>query len=124
MTAVELLIEQITSTYRMHLPNWEFPNKEYFIEMEKQQIIDAYKIDVDEWPTQLSDRAEQYYNETYGSDETKNNNIKQETIKEVFDTIVPIKKLTIDELLKEYGENLTESEVKILKQVLNGIENK
>jgi len=30
------------------------------------------------------------------------------------DTIVPIKEFTIDELLKEYGKNLTESEVKLL----------
>jgi hypothetical protein len=30
------------------------------------------------------------------------------------DTIVPIKEFTIDELLKKYGENLTESEVKLL----------
>ena len=118
MTAVNWLIEELK---KVHHPTEAMIM--YAKKLEKQQIIDAYKIDVDEWPTQLSDRAEQYYNETYGSDETKNNNIKQETIKEVFDTIVPIKKLTIDELLKEYGENLTESEVKILKQVLNGIEN-
>ena len=37
-------------------------------EMEKQQIIDAYKVDVDEYPTQLSERAEQYYNETFKKD--------------------------------------------------------
>jgi len=41
---------------------------------------------------------------------------KQETLEDVDDTIVPIKKVTIDELLKEYGENLTESEFKILNK--------
>jgi hypothetical protein len=37
-------------------------------EMHEQQIIDAYKVDVDEYPTQLSERAEQYYNETFKKD--------------------------------------------------------
>ena len=64
MTAVELLIEQITSTYRMHLPNWEFPNKEYFIEMEKQQIEDAWYAGDEDGP--IHD-FEDYYNETYAS---------------------------------------------------------
>ncbi len=63
-TAVELLIEQITSTYRMHLPNWEFPNKEYFIEMEKQQIEDAWYAGDEDGP--IHD-LEDYYNETYAS---------------------------------------------------------
>ena len=44
---------------------------------------------------------------------------KQETLKEFFDTIVLIKELTIDELLKEYSKNLTESEVKILNNKIN-----
>jgi hypothetical protein len=45
--------------------------------------------------------------------------IKQETLEDVNDTIVPIKKVTIDELLKEYGKNLTESEFKILNNKIN-----
>jgi hypothetical protein len=44
---------------------------------------------------------------------------KQETLEDVNDTIVPIKKVTIDELLKEYGKNLTESEFKILNNKIN-----
>jgi hypothetical protein len=36
--------------------------------MFQQQIIDAYKVDVDEYPTQLSERAEQYYNQTFKKD--------------------------------------------------------
>ena len=68
LTAVELLIEQITSTYRMHLPNWEFPNKEYFIEMEKQQILDAFEEgSSDGYDGWGSTNKEKYYNETYGS---------------------------------------------------------
>jgi hypothetical protein len=37
------------------------------------------------------------------------------------DTIVPIKEFTIDELLKEYGKNLTESEVKLLTIKKDGV---
>jgi len=43
----------------------------------------------------------------------------KETLEDVNDTIVPIKKVTIDELLKEYGKNLTESEFKILNNKIN-----
>jgi hypothetical protein len=88
MTAVELLIEQITSTYRIHLSDWEFPNKEYFIEMEKQQIIDAFdegKSDgyktAREWDEMvIFSNSDHYYNETYGSkgsDETNGNNVEK-----------------------------------------------
>jgi hypothetical protein len=45
--------------------------------------------------------------------------IKQETLEDVNDTIVPIKKVTIYELLKEYGKNLTKSEFKILNNKIN-----
>jgi len=42
MTSIELLIEQITLEYKKHLPDWEFPNKEHYVEMHKQEILDAH----------------------------------------------------------------------------------
>ena len=63
-TAVEWLVEQLYPALKLNSKLIdEFV--EQALEMEKQQIIDAYKVDVDEYPTQLSERAEQYYNETY-----------------------------------------------------------
>ena len=144
MTAVEWLDEQLQDTMHIQygyvngvrkvvMPLEDYMKfKQEALELEKEQITDAYANAVmkennsDYIGMHEQSSAEIYFAETYGSkgsDENKTNNMKQERIKEVFDTIVPIKKLTIDELLKEYGENLTESEVKILKQVLNGIEN-
>jgi hypothetical protein len=72
MTAVEWLVEQVAgrgldcgSGIRMKI---QVPNDiaEQANQIFKQQIIDAYKVDVDEYPTQLSERAEQYYNEKFG----------------------------------------------------------
>ena len=71
MTAVEWLIKQVAdrgldcgSGIRMKI---QVPKDiaEQANQIFKQQIIDAYKVDVDEYPTQLSERAEQYYNETF-----------------------------------------------------------
>jgi hypothetical protein len=62
-TAVEWLIEQ--------WDNWDLSIKELFEqakEMEKEQIIMAYKADLH--PCSDED-AEQYYNETYGKDKAE-----------------------------------------------------
>jgi hypothetical protein len=64
MTSIEWLIDQL-------IPEDQHEGIMDIIEdakeMHKQEIIDAYKVDVDEFPTQLSDRAEQYYQETFVS---------------------------------------------------------
>lgn len=59
MTSIELLIEQITLEYKKYLPDWEFPDKERYVEMHKQEIIDA----AERWKG--TDFAEQYYQETF-----------------------------------------------------------
>jgi hypothetical protein len=58
-TAVEYLIEQLQAPCR-GIPSHIVEQAK---EMEKQQIIDAF--DEGEWPTQLSNTAEEYYNETF-----------------------------------------------------------
>lgn len=63
MTAVEYLVEQCFPIMKNTPPLLQIIDQA--LEMERQQIIDAYKVDVDEYSTQLSERAEQYYNETY-----------------------------------------------------------
>ena len=109
-TAVELLIEQITSTYRIHLSDWEFPNKEYWIEMEKQQIIDAYQSgDGDAYNLDATKQwGEEYYNETYGSKgSVVAKRLKEEMPKHIADyvdayaeQIANLEKSIIDEQLK------------------------
>jgi hypothetical protein len=42
MNSIELLIEQITLEYKKHLPDWEFPNKEYYVEMHKAETKNLY----------------------------------------------------------------------------------
>ena len=61
MTAVEFLIEQICGE---HKDAWKEEIKQA-IELEKQQIIKAYKDGVTCLPFDDKDVAEQYYNETY-----------------------------------------------------------
>ena len=65
MTSIELLIEQITLQYKKHYPDWEFPNKKFYIEMHKQEIIDAWENGQDSFSSR---NAEQYYQETFKKD--------------------------------------------------------
>jgi hypothetical protein len=67
MTSIEWLIEQYEKAFTLKVNNVMTSIIEQAKEMHKQEIIDAYKVDVDEFPTQLSDRAEQYYQETFVS---------------------------------------------------------
>jgi hypothetical protein len=39
-TVVARLIKAIEIAYKEHLPEWEFPNKEIWIQEEKEQMID------------------------------------------------------------------------------------
>jgi hypothetical protein len=80
MTSIEWLIDQL-------IPEDQHEGIMDIIEdakdRHKQEIIDAYKVDVDEWPTQLSERAEQYYQEKFvskGSDETKEESLVEKMI--------------------------------------------
>jgi hypothetical protein len=63
-TATEWLYEQLTSTWFDKTSGQHI--LEQAKEMEKQQIIDSY-IEASENPALILDDAEQYYNETYGS---------------------------------------------------------
>ena len=67
MTSIEQLIEEIENFYRKTFPDWEFPHKENWIEMHKQEIINSCKkfgnlngVDIEDY--------EQYYNETFKKD--------------------------------------------------------
>jgi hypothetical protein len=43
-TVVTRLMKAIEIAYKEHLPQWEFPNKEIWIQEEKEQMIDfAFK---------------------------------------------------------------------------------
>jgi hypothetical protein len=43
-TVVTRLMKAIEIAYKEHLPQWEFPNKEIWIQQEKEQMIDfAFK---------------------------------------------------------------------------------
>jgi len=71
-TVVTRLMKAIEIAYKEHLPQWEFPNKEIWIQEEKEQIIDANIagmefIPVD--PNRYQEDAEQYYNETFKTNE-------------------------------------------------------
>jgi hypothetical protein len=76
-TAVELLRKELDAEIKLGtkmVVNWDM-----YLEMEKQQIIDAFrKGAATHYPPDYTwvdsawrKEAEQYYNETYGSDETK-----------------------------------------------------
>jgi hypothetical protein len=41
MTSIELLIEQITLEFKKYLPDWEFPNKEHYVEMYYKELMDS-----------------------------------------------------------------------------------
>jgi hypothetical protein len=64
MTSIELLIEQITLEYKKYLPDWEFPNKEHYVEMHRKEIIDAFKSG----DYGNIRNAVIYYNETFKKD--------------------------------------------------------
>ena len=73
-TAVEYLVEQIKeydfstrdNTYLIEIPVWIWKEKvEQAKEMEKEQIIDAYKYGNQ---SDVYFKPEQYYNETYKSE--------------------------------------------------------
>jgi hypothetical protein len=72
-TVVTRLMQAIEIAYKEHLPQWEFPNKEIWIQEEKEQIKDAW-IDGDNSDClseqDSSDFAEQYYNETFNTTKT------------------------------------------------------
>ena len=77
MTSIEILIEQVTLEYRKYLPDWEFPNKEHYVEMHKQEIIEAWEKGQTSFYTLYGEifkegDAEQYYQETF----KKNSNEK------------------------------------------------
>jgi hypothetical protein len=43
-TVVTRLMKVIEIAYKEHLPQWEFPNKEIWIQQEKEQMVDfAFK---------------------------------------------------------------------------------
>jgi hypothetical protein len=67
-TVVTRLIKAIEIAYKEHLPEWEFPNKEIWIQEEKEQIVDAWCNGYDE-----DDRATSsplnYYNEIFNTNE-------------------------------------------------------
>jgi hypothetical protein len=43
-TVVTRLMKAIEIAYKQHLPQWEFPNKEIWIQEEKEQMVDfAFK---------------------------------------------------------------------------------
>ena len=65
-TAVEWLVNEIAEKYNFRFATYYGQEIQQAKAMFQQQIIDAYKVDVDEYPTQLSERAEQYYNEKFG----------------------------------------------------------
>jgi len=69
-TVVTRLMKAIEIAYKEHLPQWEFPNKEIWIQEEKEQIINANRDGVD----MVVDKkdfisGEQYYNETFNTKE-------------------------------------------------------
>jgi uncharacterized protein YycO len=67
-TAVEWLVNEIAEKYNFRFATYYGQEIQQAKAMFQQQIIDAYKVDVDEYPTQLSERAEQYYNQTFKKD--------------------------------------------------------
>jgi hypothetical protein len=73
MTSIELLIQQITLQYKKYYPDWEFPNKEFYIEMHKQEILDAFESGEDNIDNDgcaiNKNGAESYYNETFKKDQ-------------------------------------------------------
>lgn len=67
-TSVELLIQQITLQYKKYYPDWEFPNKKFYIEMHKQEIINTFDDGKFEGRFNGEKRGEQYYQETFKKD--------------------------------------------------------
>ena len=72
-TAVEWLIKEIEEKHNFRFGNFYWAEIQQAKEIEKQQIIDAFKasddmiIETKEYIRLINEDAEQYYNETYGS---------------------------------------------------------
>jgi hypothetical protein len=67
-TAVELLRKELDAEIKLGtkmVVNWDM-----YLEMEKQQIIDAFDLGIENYNDCKIFDGQQYYNETYGS-ETK-----------------------------------------------------
>jgi len=80
-TVVTRLMKAIEIAYKEHLPQWEFPNKEIWIQEEKEQMIDfameyvnsdsiGCLWDGDSAPElDIDTSAEQYYNRIFKTNE-------------------------------------------------------
>ena len=72
-TAVEELISSVEIYYKQILgEDWEFPNKEYYLQKEKEQMIEfaqeVFRNRYNQITQSLGNIADDIYNETYGGD--------------------------------------------------------
>ena len=70
-TAVEELISSVEIYYKQILgEDWEFPNKEYYLQKEKEQMIEfaqeVFRNRYNQITQSLDNIADDIYNETYG----------------------------------------------------------
>jgi hypothetical protein len=72
MTSIELIIEQITLEYKKYLPDWEFPNKEQWIDLHKKELKNAWydsTMQFDAYAEMTNKKSfDDYYQETFKKD--------------------------------------------------------
>jgi hypothetical protein len=69
-TAVQLILDKFSLLSDGDFKYWMINNYDELIEMEREQIIDAYYYDPN--CDEIKDDGEQYYNETYGGQDERN----------------------------------------------------
>ena len=82
-TAVEELISSVEIYYKQILgEDWEFPNKEYYLQKEKEQMIEfaqeVFRNRYNQITQSLDNIADDIYNETYGGDKWQTKQTKQQ----------------------------------------------
>jgi len=72
-TIVTQLINAVERLYQEHLPHWEFPNKDFWIQEENRQMekvwSDSRDADFGDNDFRTQKSFKQYYNETFNTKE-------------------------------------------------------